>query len=336
MRLHTRIEIEPFNPHRLLRNAHTQTVMGSTVRQQSGVDFRRERVFLPDGDFVDLDFADVEHATWAQLGPHTPIVMMIHGLEGNARSGPAQEIYRYLSRRGVRCLGLNLRSCSGELNRTGRLYHAGETEDIAFIHQWLEQRYPDTPIGIVAISLGANMLLKYLGENGHSLMNRLVAAVAISPPFDLVAGSKVLANGAGLLYARHMLGPLKQKAIALEPLIGDKVDISRLDSVNNFYDFDDAFTAPLHGFTDAHDYYSTTSSKNFLADIRVPTLILRAVDDPFFDPEDIPHKIIEQNPFLYAGFPEHGGHVGFIEGVVPGRYTYWAERQAARFLSLMV
>lgn len=336
MRVHTRIEVEPFNPHPMLRNPHVQTVMGNTVRKREGVSFRRERLFTPDGDFIDLDFADVENATWEQLGDDKPIVMMIHGLEGNARSGPAQEIYRYLSRRGVRCLGMNLRSCSGELNRTARLYHAGETSDITFVHQWLENRFPNTPIGIVAISLGANMLLKYLGENGRDLTNRLVAAVAISPPFDLVAGSKVLASGAGVMYTRKMLGPLKAKAQALRPLIEDKVDMSLLDTANNFYDFDDAFTAPLHGFADAHDYYSTTSSKHFLADIRVPTLILRAVDDPFFDPDDIPYDIVKQNPFLYAGFPQHGGHVGFIEGAIPGQYSYWAERQAARFLSLMV
>lgn len=336
MRVHTHIEIDPFQPHPLLRNPHTQTILGTRVRQQNGVTFRRERVELPDGDFIDLDFADVENVTWKQLGNATPIVVMIHGLEGNARSGPAHEIYRYLSHRGVRCVGMNLRSCSGELNRTPRLYHAGATDDIAHVHRWLEDRFPDVPIGFVGISLGANMLLKYLGENGNALQDRVLAAVAISPPFDLLKGNDVMTQGAGLLYARYMLRSLKEKVRGLAPLLEDKVDVSLLDETNNFYDFDDKFTAPIHGFSGAEEYYRTQSSKNFIDGIRVPTLLLRAQDDPFFDPDDIPHNIVDENTFLYGGFPEKGGHVGFIEGALPGQYTYWAERQAARFLALVV
>lgn len=336
MRDHTRIEIEPFNPHPLMRNPHTQTIAGSTLRAQSGITFRRERLHTPDGDFIDLDFADVANATWEQLGDSKPIVMMIHGLEGNARSGAAHEIYRYLSRRGVRCVGMNLRSCSGELNQTAKLYHAGATDDLAFVHTWLERRFPSTPIGFVAISLGANILLKYLGEGGATLESRVAAAVAISPPFDLVAGAVVMKQGTGFLYTQRMLNPLKDKVRGLAPLLADKVDLSMLDKVNTFDDFDNHFTAPLHGFQSAHDYYSTTSSRNFLHAIRVPTLILRAIDDPFFDPQDIPYTLIAQNPHLYTGFPQHGGHVGFVEGVLPGQYSFWAERQAARFLAVMV
>ncbi len=336
MKTHTHIEIEPFEPHLLMRNPHTQTIAGANVRPQTGIAFRRERVELPDGDFVDLDFADVKDATWADLGNYKPIVMMIHGLEGNARSGPAHEIYRYLARRGVRCLGMNLRSCSGEMNRTAKLYHAGSTEDIAYVHGWLEERFPNTQIGFVGISLGANMLLKYLGENGDSLQDRLVAGVAISPPFDMHKGNEVLGKGAGLLYARHLLRSLKAKALQKRPLVGDTIDMKAVEAADNFRDFDAAFTAPLHGFADWQDYYSRTSSKNFLSDIRVPTLLLRAVDDPFFDPTDIPYDAVEANEFLYGGFPQHGGHVGFIEGFRPGNYTYWAERQAARFLALVV
>jgi predicted alpha/beta-fold hydrolase len=320
----------------LMRSPHTQTVMGSLLRSKNGIDFRRERVDTPDGDFLDIDFADVKGATWDQLGDTKPIVLFLHGLEGNARSGPAQEIYRYLARRGVRCVGMNMRSCSGELNRTPTMYHAGKTDDLGFIHDWLSERYSDVPIGIVAISLGANILLKYLGEQGECLTDRLAAAVAISPPFDLLAGAAVMASGAGALYTRRMLDPLKAKVKGHADLLDGLVDLEPLDSTNDFYTFDDLYTAPLHGFEDAKDYYVTSSSQNFIDDIRVPTLILRSVDDPFFDPNDIPYKRVEDNPFLFGGFPLHGGHVGFIEGALPGRYTYWAERQAARFLAVMI
>lgn len=336
MRFRARIDIEPFTPHRLMQNPHTQTVMGNVLRNRGGIHFRRERVFTPDGDFLDLDFADVPGATWSTLGDTKPIVLFLHGLEGNARSGPAQEIYRYLSRRGVRCVGMNMRSCSGELNWTPRLYHAGMTEDLAFVHNWLDERFPDVPKGIVAISLGGNILLKYLGENGDALTARLAAAVAISPPFDLLAGSYVMAQGAGTIYTTRMLNPLKEKVRGLADLVGDLVDVSRLDEVKDFRAFDDLYTAPLHGFDGADDYYRRTSSQNFIGDIRVPTLILRAVDDPFFAPNDIPHAVVEQNPALYGGFPLHGGHVGFVEGALPGQYSYWAERQAARFLAVML
>lgn len=333
---HTHIETEPFHPHPLMRNPHTQTITGARARSTGGITFRRQRVELPDGDFIDVDFADVDDVPWSVLGEHKPIIMLIHGLEGNARSGPACGIYRYLSHRGVRCLGMNLRSCSGELNRTGRLYHAGETEDLAFIHTWLQQQFPNTPLGLVGISLGANILLKYLGENGDALRERVAAAVAISPPFDLLKGAAVMKKGTGLLYTQHMLRPLKAKVRGLEPLIADKVDMSLLNGTNDFEAFDDAFTAPLHGFRGATEYYTTTSSKNFLEGIRVPTLLLRSVDDPFFDPTDIPYQQVEQHPHLYSGFTRYGGHVGFVEGLVPGRYTFWAERQAARFLALVV
>ena len=337
MRFRTKFEIEPFQPHRLMQNPHTQTVMGNLLRSQQGVDFRRERILTPDGDFLDLDFADVAGATWDDLGEKTPIALFLHGLEGNARSGPAQEIYRYLSNRGVRCVGMNMRSCSGELNRTPKLYHAGMTEDLAFVLGWLQDRFPDVPRGIVAISLGSNIMLKYLGEQGTTAQDMLAAAVAISPPFDLLAGSYVMAGTrTGKLYTQRMLGPLKDKVRGLAPLIDNKVDISQLDEVNDFRKFDDLYTAPLHGFQGADDYYVRSSSQNFIADIRLPTLILRAVDDPFFDSTDIPYQIIEQNPNLYGGFPAHGGHVGFVEGVLPGQYTYWAERQAARFLAVMI
>jgi len=335
MRSHTKIEIEPFEPNPLLQNTHIQTVLGATVREQSGIEFRRERIELPDGDFVDLDFADPEGATWAELGNHKPIAMFIHGLEGNARSGPACQIYRDLSRRGVRCLGMNLRSCSGEINRTARLYHAGATEDVAFVHKWLEKRFPGIPIGFIGVSLGGNILLKYLGENGEQLAGRVAAAVAISPPFDLLAGSYVMAQGVGKLYTQRLLAPLKEKVRGIAPLVKDIVDLDRLDDVSDFRTFDDLYTAKLHGFDGVDHYYESQSSQNFLEGIRVPTLLLRAQDDPFFDPADLPRRIVARNPYLYASFPAHGGHVGFVEGT-PGNYGFWAERQTTRFLALVV
>ncbi|MEO0564002.1 MAG: alpha/beta fold hydrolase, partial [Chloroflexota bacterium] len=277
MRTHARIEIEPFKPHNLMKNGHTQTVMGSMLRTPTGVRFRRERLFTPDGDFLDIDFADVSGASWEDLGETKPIVLFLHGLEGNARSGPAHEIYRYLSRRGVRCVGMNMRSCSGELNWTGTMYHAGFTDDLALVHDMLEKRYPNVPKGIVAISMGANILLKYLGEGGHPHVHKLVAAVAISPPFDMVAGSHILSRGVGLRYTQRMLNPLKEKVKGLRDVLPPEIDIDALDGYNDFRAFDHNITAQMYGFDGVDDYYRRSSSQNFLEDIDVPTLVLRAV-----------------------------------------------------------
>ncbi|MFZ4814737.1 MAG: YheT family hydrolase [Phototrophicaceae bacterium] len=336
MRLNTHIEFEPFIPNLLLRNPHIQTVVGASARATTGITFRRERIDTPDGDFVDLDFADVQGATWAQLGEDKPIVLFLHGMEGNARSGAAHEIYRYLSRRGVRCVGLNLRSCSGELNRTPRSYHAGFTEDLALVHNLLLDRYPNTPIGLVGISLGANILLKYLGEGGESLVNRTLASVAISPPFDLQRAQQMLDNGLQRAYVQRFLYTLTAKITAQTDMLKDLVDVPQARKIRTMLAFDNLYTARLHGFKDAADYYAHSSCGQFLGAIRVPTLILRAVDDPFFDPADIPYGIIEHNPALTGVFPQYGGHVGFVEGTALTGFDYWAERQASRYLALMV
>ncbi len=333
-----RVEIEPFEPHPMLRNGHAQTVAGNRLRETQGVIFRRERVDTPDGDFIDLDFAEVETALWDQMGDATPIALMVHGLEGNARSGPAYEIYRHLARRGVRAVGMNLRSCSGEMNRTARLYHAGASDDIAHVIDWLHTRYPGVPKGIVAISLGANMTLKYLGERGETLHGKVGAAVAISPPFDLMAGTIWMEKSwTGRRYNEYLLAPLRAKAVEKVQQLPDiPVDLEAVAASKTLREFDDVFTSVVHGFDGAEDYYRRTSSKNFLSGVRIPTLLLRAVEDPFFDPADIPHEAVEANPNLFGAFPQYGGHVGFIEGLPTRNVSFWAERQAARFLSLVL
>lgn len=320
----TRFQPEPFRPPRWLANPHLQTLLAARLRRKDGVSFRRERLTTPDGDFLDVDFADVEGRSWAQLGESTPIVLLLHGLEGSARRPYAHEAYRQLARCGIRALGMNFRACSGEINRLPRTYHAGETGDPAFVLDWLESRFPDTLIGILAFSLGANMLLKYLGERSHSLSNQIKVAVAISPPFDLSSSERAMQS----LYTRYLMGNLKRKAQSKARLIREVVDLEKIAVAKTLRDFDHLYTAPLHGFQSAEDYYRQSSCGQFLAGIAVPSLILRAQDDPFFDANDIPYATLASNPCLHNGITRHGGHVGFIEG----RGRFWAERQAAHFL----
>jgi hypothetical protein len=321
---------EPFIPHPLLRNSHAQTLAGAFYRSEQGVDFRRLRIDTPDGDFVDLDFAEITGFTWQQLGDHAPILYFLHGLEGNARKGYAVDLYKLAAQAGYRCVGLNHRSCGGEMNRTARFYHMGATDDVGFALEWLEKEYPSAPIVMVGISLGGNMLLKFLGEQGAALQGRIQAGVAISPPI-VATGKQAINYGMGRFYGYYLLRKLQRKVRQKASLLANtSADIAGALRAGTLREFDEAITAPLHGFRDAEDYYDRSNSVRFLETIRIPALIIRAKDDPFFN-QDIPFDLIANNPALYGAFPEYGGHVGFIEGITPLRYDNWAQRQALRF-----
>lgn len=321
-----------FTPAMWLPGRHFQTLGARLLRSPRGVAFRRERIETPDGDFVDLDFADTDATSWRDAAAEGPFALLLHGLEGSASSGYALEIYRALARHGVRAVGLNFRSCSGELNRTRRLYHSGETGDAALVIEYLARRYPDAPFGAIGVSLGGNVLLKLLGERGAGASLPLAAAVAISVPYDLSAGADVLERGLGPLYARFFLRKLQRKVRAKAALLEGSCDLARALAARTLRDFDDAATAPLHGFASAHDYYRRSSSNQFLARVAVPTLLIHAMDDPFLPSRAIPMDTIRDNPALEAQVLPHGGHVGFVEGP-PWAPRYWAEAEAARFLA---
>jgi len=231
---------------------------------------------------------------------------------------------------------MNFRACSGEMNRTARFYHAGDTDDLAFLLGRLADRYPSAPLLGIGFSLGANQLLKYLGERGDASAIR--AAVAVSVPFDLGRGAdKLWSSFMGRAYTRHFVGRLVGKYRQKQALTGGRLpspelDAARITKARSFREFDDALTARLHGFRDAEDYYTTSSSARFLHAIRVPALLVQALDDPFVDDAALPHAAIDGNPHLTKAFVPHGGHVGFIAGP-PHRPRFWAEREAARFLA---
>lgn len=318
----------PFRPARWLPGRHGQTIAGRYLRTPAGVRYRRERMETEDGDFVDLDWATVDGF---ELPPHSPLVLLVHGLEGSANSSYILETSRALAAAGLRAVAMNLRSCSGEPNRTLRFYHAGDTADLAAVFRHLREREPEAPFGAVGFSLGGNVLLKYLGERGEGSAVR--AAVGVSVPFDLMAGA-VYMDGSfmGRIYTEAMLRSLRRKFSEKAERIGDRCDAPRALASRSFRDFDDAVTARLHGFRDMADYYGQSSSRQFLPSIRVPTLLLHSADDPFVPPHVIPREAVAANPSLTAVFTEHGGHVGFIQGT-PWAPEFWAESEAARFLA---
>jgi predicted alpha/beta-fold hydrolase len=323
-------EPRPFRAAAWLPGPHAQTIAGKYLRPRTGVRYRRERVDTPDGDFLDLDFAAIHGSRAAAPPEGSPVALVVHGLEGSSQSAYVLETCRALWDRGIRSVAMNFRSCGGAPNRLPRFYHAGDTGDIGFALDLLASRNPGAPLAAVGFSLGANVLLKYLGERGSEA--RVSAAAAVSVPFDLGAGADLVdSSWAGRMYVGIFIRSLQRKYRQKRHLIGDACDARRVLSARSFREFDDAATAPLHGFAGVDDYYGRSSSAQFLPSIRIPTLLVHAEDDPFVPASAIARDAIGANPCLAPAIVPHGGHVGFIAGS-PLHPEFWAEAEAARFI----
>lgn len=311
-----------------LPGPHAQTIGANLLRRRTGVTYRRERLELDDGDFLDLDWALREAVDGV------PLVVVLHGLEGGPTSTYVLEMHRALARQGLASVNLSLRSCSGEPNRLPRMYHSGETGDLTFVLATLRRRRPRRDLGAVGFSLGGNMLLKYLGECGRDGSGPALveAAAAVSVPFDLAAGLAKLERGPSRVFHRYLLRKLLRKARTKADTLRGRADVEALLAVRSIRRFDDLLTAPLHGFRDAADYYARSSSNQFLSSIRVPTLLVHALDDPFLPAAAVPVEEVAANPHLEARFTAAGGHVGFVTGPL-WRPRFWAEGTVAAFLA---
>ena len=325
----------PFHPAWWLPGAHAQTIAGRYIRPPHGVHYRRERVETPDGDFLDLDFATVDGAPAA--GDDAPLCIAVHGLEGSAQSSYVLETSRALAEHGIRTVAMNFRSCSGEPNRTARFYHAGETGDLGFLLDLLAARFPRATLLGAGFSLGANVLLKYLGEQGEA--SRIRAATAISIPFDLGRGSdKLAASFMGRVYTRHFVRRLvvQVPAEARRRACGWTAWSWTSGGCAGGARSATSTTRSRRGctaFADADDYYTRSSSAGYLHGIRVPTLLVHALDDPFVDERAIPHAGDRRQPAPARRLrPRAAGTWGSSRGR-RGAPRFWAEREAARFLA---
>jgi predicted alpha/beta-fold hydrolase len=233
-------------------------------------------------------------------------------------------------------VAVNFRGCSGEPNRLRRSYHGGDTGDLAWVIAKVRAEHPASPVLCVGFSLGGNVLLKYLGEQGEALPEHVRAAAAISAPVDLALSAKALGQGFSRVYGRRLVESLKRKIIQKLERYPDLVDAKALQAVQTLGAFDDLVTGPLHGFKDANEYWAQSSSLAFLPRIRRPTVLINAQDDPFLPAEALPVRAVEENRFLTGVFPAAGGHLGFLEGRWPGLPSAWAESQAAGFLAQYV
>lgn len=307
------------------KSPHVQTILPVFTKVAKPV-LQRQRLELPDGDFIDIDWQD-----FPQAGK--PIVVIIHGLEGSAQSHYARRILQACKDRGLSALVHHHRSCSGEANRLARSYHSGDTDDLQFSLSTLKQTYPLSPLLAVGYSLGGNALTKYQGEyQDDSLLAR---AVVVSAPLHLAACAKRLENGFSKVYQSYLLKQLQRKIKhkLADPELAAMLPLKPLqvESLNTFYDFDDRVTAPIHGFNGVDDYYARASGLPFVSRITKPTLIMHAKDDPFMTADVIPRPSQLSEHVEYE-LHSHGGHVGFIEGGTPWKPRFYLEGRILRFL----
>ena len=320
-----------FKPAWWLPGAHLQTLWNPLWRRPPQLRRERERLWLADGDFLDLDW-------YGRRDPKAPLVLVLHGLTGSSSSLYVLGLQQALAARGWPSVALNWRGCSGEPNLLARGYHSGASEDLAEALRHLRAQRPMAPLYAVGYSLGGNVLLKYLGETGAD--SPLQGAVAVSVPFRLDQCADRLGLGLSRFYQAHFINQMvayvktKQRLFAHTGMADRLAALERLgplDGMRTFWDFDGRITAPLHGFSDAQDYYQRASSRYFLGRIQTPTLIIQAADDPFVFRHSLP-EADELSPCTQFELHAHGGHVGFVDGS-PRKPGYYLERRIPQWLA---
>ena len=310
-----------YRPPIFLQNGHIQTVYAALLRKKRIVPFERERMATADGDFLDLD--------WLKNGSKRLLILQ-HGLEGNTGSRYILGMSTSFFRRGWDVLAWNYRGCSGVPNKSIRSYHSGETGDLHAVIQHALNRNDYRDVALIGFSLGGNVTVKYLGERGTEVPTSIKGAVVFSVPCDLEAGAKHLEKWSNRGYLKRFIRSLKRKIRDKDELLPGNLDTDLLDKMNTFQLFDDRYTAPIHGFKDAKDYWSRSSSVSFIPSITIPTLIVNAADDPFLPPSCYPVEQTQDHPDVTLELPRYGGHVGFVAFFGSGEF--WSEKRAADFL----
>jgi len=310
-----------YSAPKLLFNGHVQTIFPSVLRTVRGVHYVRERISTPDGDFLDLD--------WSCVGSHR-LAILSHGLEGSSDRSYMLGMARALNRAGWDALAWNYRGCSGEINDTVIFYHSGATYDLDHVLRHVAGPNIYREVALIGFSLGGNLTLKYLGEQGTMFPAPVVASVAFSVPADLRSSAFRLAMPENRIYMRRFLRTLAGKVRAKMEKMPGRIPDHQPEKMRTFAEFDELYTAQLHGFDGAEDYWNRSSSRQFIERIRVPTLLVNARNDPFLAPECFPVEEAAANPDVALEMPETGGHVGFASFNRDG--IYWSERRAIEFL----
>ena len=319
--------VEPefrYAPPAWLKNPHAQTIYASCLAPIPHVRFRRQYWETPDADFIELDWTIGRQGTNDATSPDTPLIILFHGLEGSSRSHYARTFMHAAERRGWQGVVVHFRGCGGRPNRLARAYHSGDSAELAWVLERFRASYPN-PLYVVAVSLGGNVLLKWLGERGAQARETIAGACAISAPMDLVAAGTALDRGFNRLYTWNFLRTLRRKTAVKLSMHATSIDALAVARTRTLRGFDDLVTSQLHGFQDAMDYWTRCSSKPWLKSIAVPTLVLNARDDPFLPAWALPAES-EISPSVTLDFPRHGGHVGFVTGRFPGTLQWLPQR----------
>ncbi len=305
----------------LLFNGHLESIAPALFRKITDVTYERERLTLTDGDFVDLDWID-NHSK--------QLVLLSHGLEGNSTRQYVAGMARFFSEKKWDVLAWNCRSCSGEMNRALRMYHHGEIGDIGeVIDHALRTRHYEKVI-LIGFSMGANISMKYLGVNKHSLPDVIRACVAFSAPTDLEAGANILDQPGNIIYKKRFLKNLKIKLEQKNEQYPGAINLAAFSTIKAWRDFDELYSAPMNQYKNAAAFYQDASAKNFMPGIRIPTLLIQAKNDPILPKECYPVDLCRQLKNVFLEIPDHGGHVGFWR---PGERYSWSERRAFEFIS---
>ncbi len=312
------VESNSYNPPIWLRNSHINTIYPYYFRKKNHLPYKRERFYTPDDDFFDVD--------WLISGNKKRLCILLHGLEGSSGSQYIWGNAKTLSNHEFNIAAINFRSCSGEINRQPTMYHSGFTRDLHYFIQTIESKFDE--IFICGFSLGGNVVMKYAGDGVYSLSSKIKAVAGVSVPCDLRAGSIKIMEAKNHFYEKKFLVTLLDKVKIKHQLHPDIIDIRWLNKVKTLWDFDDRFTSSLHGFANAEDYYQKCNSKQFLVQIKKPTLIINAKDDTFLAESSFPYDEAIANDNLFLMTPKYGGHVGFTTFGVD---SYWNETNVLNF-----
>ena len=313
-----------YRPPLYLRNGHVATIYSGLFRKVNGLVQKRERIELPDTDFIDVDWSFSASAS-------KKVVILLHGLEGHAQRPYITGSAKAFNEAGIDACAINFRGCSGETNRLFRSYHSGATEDLDAVVQHIVKTKHYTEIYIKGVSLGGNMALKYLGEE-REIPKEVKAAIGVSVPCDLYSSLRQLLKLKNLPYAHRFRKHLVAKLVLKLPLFPDRISKNDIQKIKTLKDFDDIYTSRAHGFKNALDYYEKCSCKQFLPNIKLPSLIINATNDSFLGAACYPHGEAKANKNVHLETPRFGGHVGFIDR----GNTYYSEKRAIKFLEDVV
>ena len=311
-----------YTPAPPLRSAHLQMVIASLLRNPRGVLYQRQQLELPDGDFLSLD--------WLRGRRNDKLAILLHGLESSSYAPYMRGMVRALARRGWDCLVINARGCSGEPNRLLRAYHSGETCDPHHVIQHVRDAHDYNALALVGFSLGGNVALRYAAEHGRSLLNRVAAVVAVSAPCDLLSCARKLDMPANRIYTMRFLRTLVRKLEHKRTLFPEALDYEPILASRTFAEFDGLYTAPVHGFEGAVDYWTRCSSIHVLSEIAIPAILINAADDPFLTESCHPIQFARASSTFTLDLPAYGSHVGFVACNRLGEY--WHESRICDYL----